>query len=662
MNDGTQKYIDPRSELRKSWHPIKNGNLSLFDLLPQSNKKVWWMCDKGHEWQTTMANRTGTNKTGCPYCSGKKPTKDNNFAVLFPDLVKEWHPEKNKPLNPEEYLPYSSKRVWWRCGKGHNWQSRIADRSRKKNGCPYCSGRLACDDNCLLTLFPAIAKEWHPTKNGGLTSKDITPGSDKKVWWRCREGHSWVANVWHRTGRASGCPYCSGRYATVDINLSSLFPELLKEWHYEKNKTLKPEDLRPQSNKKVWWKCSEGHEWKTSPNKRTGRDHTNCPYCAGKLRLDINDIHTFVERRGGKLLSNSYLNAHIPLNVQCHLGHNFTIAYNNAKYGNWCPYCSAAIGERICRQAFETLFKAKFPISRPKWLKNPDTGYPLQLDGYCKELNLAFEHQGRQHYEPQQLFGGIDAYESLQQRDRLNADICRNNKALLVYIDEVPKTRNLQEVKYIIKKCCLENGYTLPKDFDEIEINYDDVYLSDRAEEYKNAIISYLNINRPGYNLVSNRLFTAHSKIKIKCENGHVFETVKFHIFRGNGCPMCSGKKYREKDYASLGDKYGFEFVPPMPGKKKEAARWRCLKKHTFKKPYTSLLMRGGKCPVCESQDFKAEELAQNLGGECLGENSKDMYSFICEKKHKFRRRLVDIRKSKVFCPSCERMGNRLDS
>ena len=45
-------------------------------------------------------------------------------------------------------------------------------------------------------------------------------------------------------------------------------PELAKEWNYEKNENLDPSTVKATSEKKVWWKCEKGHEWKTSINCR----------------------------------------------------------------------------------------------------------------------------------------------------------------------------------------------------------------------------------------------------------------------------------------------------------------------------------------------------------------------------------------------------------
>lgn len=178
--------------------------------------------------------------------------------------------------------------MWWKCEKGHEWLTAISDRTSKHSGCPYCSGRLAGHDNSLEVLYPDLIKEWHPTKNGKLTPKEVRPGTAKKIWWICNKGHAWKTSLYHRTGRSTGCPYCSGKLASHDNNLAVLFPNLIAEWNSNRNAPLKPETLTPGSNKKVWWKCNRGHEWLTSPNKRTGADKTGCPYCTSQTsRIEI---------------------------------------------------------------------------------------------------------------------------------------------------------------------------------------------------------------------------------------------------------------------------------------------------------------------------------------------------------------------------------------
>lgn len=140
------------------------------------------------------------------------------------------------------------------------------------------------------SLSEELLRSWHPLMNGTLLPSHVSSMSNKKVWWLCGEGHEWQATVSHRTHdeKATGCPYCSGRIATRENNIAVVCPELVGEWNVEKNGLLKPEILKPGSNRKVWWKCIKGHEWRTSPNKRTGSDKTGCPFCNPQTsRLEV---------------------------------------------------------------------------------------------------------------------------------------------------------------------------------------------------------------------------------------------------------------------------------------------------------------------------------------------------------------------------------------
>ncbi|MCM3252447.1 zinc-ribbon domain-containing protein [Priestia aryabhattai] len=199
-----ENSIKNNKRLVDEWHPKKNGTLKPEFFQKYSNKKVWWLCKKGHEWQATISNRSyGTN---CPYCSNKKVCKDNCLAIINPLLAKEWHPKKNGRLIPHDITAGSNKRVWWQCEKGHEWEYIVAKRNKGEN-CPYCSGRRVSDSNCLAVLMPNLSKEWHPVKNIDLTPYKVALNSSKKVWWQCEKGHEWQAFVYSRTN-GSGCKKC----------------------------------------------------------------------------------------------------------------------------------------------------------------------------------------------------------------------------------------------------------------------------------------------------------------------------------------------------------------------------------------------------------------------------------------------------------------------
>ena len=132
-------------------------------------------------------------------------------------IAAEWHPTKNGDLTPDQVVAGSHKKVWWKCPKGtdHEWQATLINRTGSgKTGCPCCAARKVSVTNSLAELFPEIATEWHPTKNGDLTPDLVVAGSGKKVWWKCPKGtdHEWQARLADRTGtNKSGCPFCAGQ-------------------------------------------------------------------------------------------------------------------------------------------------------------------------------------------------------------------------------------------------------------------------------------------------------------------------------------------------------------------------------------------------------------------------------------------------------------------
>jgi hypothetical protein len=269
---------DYNRELCNEWHPSKNANLAPQDVTPNSHKKVWWVCKNGHEWRVSIANR---NKgRGCPYCAGQKVCIDNCLKTLNLNLANEWHPTKNGELTPEDVVSGSRKKVWWLCKKRHEWKASIFSRSLG-TGCPYCAGKAVCDDNCLKILNPSLAAEWHPTKNGKLTPYNVRPNSHKKVWWKCKKHHEWPALISHRN-KGIGCPYCSGKLASKTYNLKVINPIMAKQWHPFKNGKILPTDVTPNSHKKAWWLCDNGHEWYAQIASRNRGN--NCPYCSGRRK------------------------------------------------------------------------------------------------------------------------------------------------------------------------------------------------------------------------------------------------------------------------------------------------------------------------------------------------------------------------------------------
>ena len=282
-------------ELLGQWDQERNAPLTPETISYGSKRKVWWRCSKGHEWLAPPYARTGS-ETGCPYCAGKLPIPgETDLGTLFPNLTREWHPTKNGSLTPDQVLPGSHQKVWWRCANGHDWIAQVKSRV-SGCGCPVCANKIVEPARTdLATVAPAVAAQWHPAKNGTLTPQDVLPGTTRKVWWLCEKGHVWQASVYARALRGAECPYCAGKRVQPGENdLATLYPEIAAQWHPAKNGPLTPDQVTPSSNRKVWWRCERGHDYLAWIAGRT-RQGSGCPYCAGtKVLPGFNDLATRV--------------------------------------------------------------------------------------------------------------------------------------------------------------------------------------------------------------------------------------------------------------------------------------------------------------------------------------------------------------------------------
>ncbi|MBO5078747.1 MAG: hypothetical protein J6B67_03575 [Oscillospiraceae bacterium] len=272
-------------EIAKQWNCAKNSGLNPHNFTSGSNRKVWWICENGHEWEATIGSRAQGVK--CPYCSGRKIMPGtNDLMTLRAEIAIEWNYERNAPLTPDKIAPYSNKRVWWKCSQcNHEWQTSPANRDHIH--CKSCNAKAngikrtvkAIKKHTLAQEHPDIAAQWHPTKNGQLTPSDVSYGMPRKVWWVCEKGHEWQSSINNRTKDNLGCPYCSNQRVLVGYNdFPTFYPNLAAEWNYEKNTGRKPQEFVAGSGRIVWWKCEKcQHEWQTSIRNRVSG--AICPNC-----------------------------------------------------------------------------------------------------------------------------------------------------------------------------------------------------------------------------------------------------------------------------------------------------------------------------------------------------------------------------------------------
>jgi hypothetical protein len=291
-------FVEEFPDIASQWHKTKNGNMKPEQFNGCSSMLAWWQCPaaKDHEWRISIAMRT-TADSGCPFCTGTQVSSTHSLARQYPELAAQWHAVKNGELTPDKIRPNSNRLIWWQCPEGsdHEWATFPAERVQSKTGCPFCAGQKIGLSNCLATVFPEIAEQWHRELNGKLKPEDVHYGSTSKAWWQCSlfEDHVWQAIVRSRTSNNTGCPNCISLRTPPEKSLQKLFPKIAKQWHSERNAPVTPLMVSGKTQKKYWWICdkNENHVYLTSVSNRT-LSLSGCPYCSNQLINKENSLAT----------------------------------------------------------------------------------------------------------------------------------------------------------------------------------------------------------------------------------------------------------------------------------------------------------------------------------------------------------------------------------
>lgn len=188
-------------ELIDGWHEKKNGSRTPYNVLAGSKKKAWWRCSKNrrHVWESVIKARV--YGSGCPHCYDERQLDIRQYPKVFAlyDKKKNHFDIRQITMNDP---------IWWRCpvASDHVWKTRF----KPNLSCPFCRNKKCSKTNSLKTLYPQLAKQLHPTRNGDITADTVSAYSNTRVWWRCplNPRHLWQTSVRNRTMNESNCPEC----------------------------------------------------------------------------------------------------------------------------------------------------------------------------------------------------------------------------------------------------------------------------------------------------------------------------------------------------------------------------------------------------------------------------------------------------------------------
>jgi uncharacterized protein YkuJ len=262
----------------------------------------------------------------------------------------------------------------------------------------------------------------------------------------CRFGHRIFIRIDHALSGIN-CNLCNIKARKFD------YEHVKKIFEQRGYKLLESEYVN--ANKKMRMICSNGHKIYKSYSDFI---RCKCKRCVSdSYRLSCSDIEDRLKKIDFILIS-KYENYKTKITVKCNKGHTFDMLPSNIKNKNGCYICNGSANEVKCREYFEKITDKKFTKKRPKWLKNPSSNYPLELDGYNEELKIAFEYNGRQHYEQIKYWNNKKSNKLTitQRNDKFKLKKCREKGILLIVIPY--NISNIEEyIKNELKKAGILN-------------------------------------------------------------------------------------------------------------------------------------------------------------------------------------------------------------
>ena len=319
-------------------------------------------------------------------------------------------------------------------------------------------------------------------EHGGICLSQEYINNRTMMLWQCSQGHTpWEASFKNIVNNGQWCKKCAlANQADKQRNPQGL--QLAKQHALSKSGLCLSTEYN-NTKTKLLWQCAEKHQpWEATFEKviKSGRW---CPHCANEnkrfIRLlddGLQQAHDCAAERGGFCLSVEYKGSTKKMIWQCGAGHEpWLSTLNRVKdCGNWCPHCAKNnVSEKRTRLIFETFFGISFPSAKPEWNINPlkllrvsgkktktyDRANLLELDGYCKEFNIAFEYDGPHHFDLTSYSGKErKPYELTYQKfkDEQKRKNCRRQGITLInipHIDEKSRTKFKLFLDNVVSAC-----------------------------------------------------------------------------------------------------------------------------------------------------------------------------------------------------------------
>lgn len=366
--------------------------------------KLHWECEKGHNWHSSPTSVI-TGKTWCPVCAA------NIKATL--ELMRELAKSRNGQCLSSEYVNARAK-LTWKCERGHEWDALPNDIKQGK-WCPTCFKSKRKGESAVRNFFEKIfykkfpslrplwlmfegrrleldgyceelkiafeyqgiyhfneAAYWYSDKSMSFERRQLiddykrkTCAKNKVLLLEINElnprntPERWkddIKDILISKGIEIPLKYDDVPFGAVEYHSSNSYIAKANEVANLRGGICHSKTILYKAQI-VQWECKAGHTWSASLVQIISKN-TWCPECAGRKKLSIHQMQELAKNRGGKCLSEEYVNAQTDLLWECDKGHTWYASPSSVKNnGTWCFTCRGS--EKLTIEQMQGLAKLR---------------------------------------------------------------------------------------------------------------------------------------------------------------------------------------------------------------------------------------------------------------------------------------------------------------